>query len=856
MPTKLTPLMAQYHELKQRHKDGILFFQVGDFYETFYEDAEEVSKLLNIALTSRDKKNPVPLAGVPVHAVEAYVGKLLKYGKKVIICDQVEDSSESKGLVKRAVTDVITPGTSLSPSTLEDKSNHYIVALKEEGAMIGFALLSISTGEFRVGCETRENIETLLSVRAVHEAVVSKDSESIREFILNVNQRCSFEEVESDSFGLKKAREELINHFETENLSGFGIEDKPLMISAAGALLSYVKSLRRDRLKHITGIRLLTSDRTLFIDRETVRNLELFEPLRGDSPQSTLINHIDLTMTSAGGRLIRSWIMRPTRDIKLIEERLNGIAAFHSDRRGLKKLREALSKFPDIERIISRVATGKAGPRELLQLLDGLRRIPHISDILKKLGSDIIIRQADLLSSRFEAAEMIESSIKEDCPATLKDGGVVKRGFDEELDRLIELSETGKRWIAGLQKTERERTGIPSLKVGFNKVFGYYIEVSNIHTGKVPENYIEKQTLVSSRRYVTSELKEKESEVISADSRRVGFEKEIFNRVCEGITSSSSELQAAARALSTLDALSSFAELALRRNYCRPEVNKSDDLIITDGRHPVVEVITKNNFISNDIVLKPDTRQVLVITGPNMGGKSTIIRQTALICILAHAGSYVPASKAEIGVMDRIFTRVGSSDNLARGESTFLVEMSETARILHNCTSKSLVLLDEVGRGTSTRDGMSIARAVTEYLLEDSGRRPKTLFATHFHELTGLADIYPRLHNMRVSIKEWNGQIIFLYRLREGKSDKSYGIHVAKLAGLPEKVIIRAREILDELERNVMREDAPEDTRRLQPSLFEESDELRNLLNEIELDRITPLEALQILAKLQKIAER
>ena len=856
MPSKLTPLMAQYHELKQKYKDGILFFQVGDFYETFYENAREVSKILNIALTSRDKLNPVPLAGVPIHAIDAYVAKLLQAGKKVIICDQVEDVSESKGLVKRAVTDVITPGTTLSPATLSEKNDNYIFSLKENGDRFGFALLSLSTGEFSVGEEGIGTIENVLAVSNIREAICSSNSVNLRDIISKNSPGCSFEDIEPYYFNTNTARDVLLNHFKTENLAPFGIEKKQTAIAAAGALLSYVKDLRQNELNHITGIKIFDSGESLILDKQTVRNLELFKPLMGDSADSTLIKHIDYTLTAAGGRMLRSWIMRPLRKIKSIQTRLDAVNALYSAQIILRELREALKGFPDVERIVSRISTGKAGPRELLQLLTALERLPELSDISGKLKVDYLTGPSKILSKQLWIKDVVATGIREDCPANLREGGVIKKGFDKELDKLIKRSEEGKRWIASLQESERKSTGIASLKVGFNKVFGYYIGISKIHIAKVPDYYIEKQTLVSSKRYVTKELTEKEGFVLSAEAKRVEHEKKIYEDICKRITEASAALQKIAHGVSILDSISSFAHLALKQDYCRPEVNNSNNLVIKDGRHPVVEIISKKGFIPNDIILRPSRRQVLIVTGPNMGGKSTIIRQTAIISILAHAGSFVPASVAEVGIMDRIFTRVGSSDNLAGGESTFLVEMSETAKILHNCTSKSLVLLDEVGRGTSTSDGLSIAQAVTEFLLEEEKKKPKTLFATHYHELTSLSDRYPKLCNMKVSIKEWNDEIIFLYKLIEGKSDKSYGIHVAQLAGLPEKVIERARSILQSLQWTSVTLPEREFPRRVQPTLFSVKDSIYETLEECDIDRITPIEAIQILSKLKKMAEK
>mgnify|MGYP003933968463 CR=1 FL=1 len=637
-------------------------------------------------------------------------------------------------------------------------------------------------------------------------------------------------------------------------MAGFGLEDKPLAVAAAGALINHVKSLRRDNLYHINEIRLLRSDDKLFLDRETVRNLELFEPIRGDSSDVTLINHVDYTLTAAGGRMLREWLKSPSRNIRLINQRLDGVSQFTGDQSMLRNLRQALKGFPDIERIVSRISTARVLPKELLQLMQALRSLVDIAGAVSNVNRGIIYKKSGKLSGPVKARKIIESGIREDCSANLRDGGVIRKGYDSSLDSLIESAEEGKAWIARLQDTERKRTGISTLKVGFNKVFGYYIEISRTHEDKIPEDYIEKQTLVSSRRYVTRALKEKENEVLSAEARRIEYEKKIYREICGRIAETSRRLQEVADAVAVLDLISSLAKLALERDYTRPLIDNSERLIIRDGRHPVVEIISEKPFIPNDIKLIPPRHQVLIITGPNMGGKSTIIRQTALISILAHIGSYVPASRVEIGTIDRIFTRVGSSDNLARGQSTFLVEMNETANILHNCTSKSLVLLDEIGRGTSTSDGLSLAQAVTEFLVSKKGRNPKTLFATHYHQLTSLADKYPRIKNMRVATREWNDRIIFLYKLLEGRSDKSYGIHVAKLAGLPQEVIERAREIIasgSPLEHgNISNNDSTK-----QAVLFPAEDKIHRILRDTDINSITPLEALNILVELQKLAE-
>lgn len=848
--------MRQYREIKDRYRDGILFFQVGDFYETFYDDAIEVSRLLNIALTTRDKdkKDPVPLAGVPIHAADAYIAKLLSAGRKVVVCDQVEDPSEAKGVVKRKVVDVVTPGTSLSPAALADRENNFIVSLIQRGDRCGFALLDLSTGDFSTGEEDIQRVEGIINEYTIREAIIPEGATELGTMVRGSNPNCTIEVLAPHRFGESKSREILQLHFTVENLSCFGIEEKPLTIASAGALLSHVKELRQDELKHITELRLRVSDDFLFIDRETLRNLEIFEPLQGNSPETTLINRIDRTQTSLGARELRQWLRHPARNISLIESRLDGISALCSDQITLRGLRTKLRRFPDVERLVSRIATRRVGPRELLSLAEALRRVPEIAETAGRLDATIFDDAVRNLVDRAQIGKLIEDSIEPDCPSHLRDGHVIKKGVNEELDVLIGESEGGRKWIASLQSAERKRTGIPSLKVGYNKVFGYYIEVSRIHDDKVPDDYICKQTLVSSQRYVNKELKEKEQVILTSESRRVVLEREIFDSICERISYESGSLQRIARSIATLDVLASLADLSIEKGYCRPELNDSLDLIITEGRHPVVEEMSGKNFIPNDIVIRPAEKQLLIITGPNMGGKSTFIRQAALISILAHAGSFVPASRAVVGVMDRIFTRVGSSDNLAKGQSTFLVEMAETAKILHNCTSRSLVLLDEVGRGTSTLDGLSLAWAVTEYLLEEDGKRPKTLFATHYHELTHLSETFPRVQNLRVEVKEWGDTIIFLYKIQPGASDKSYGIHVARLAGLPESVIGRAAEILEALEEMGTYQKSESERRVEQTSLFRELDPLRDHLQDIEINKITPLEALKIIAELQRMA--
>ncbi|MDD4856507.1 MAG: DNA mismatch repair protein MutS [Candidatus Krumholzibacteria bacterium] len=857
MSFRLTPLMNQYREIKSRHGDGILFFQVGDFYETFYDDAREVSRLLNIALTTRDKDkdNPVPLAGVPIHAAEAYIAKLLQLGRKVVICDQADDVPGASGVVKRIVSDVVTPGTTIAPATLVERENNYIVSLLDRDAKTGFAILDVSTGEFSAGEDSMPVVAQMLAGARIREAVIPDGSGSLLRMIADLDSGATIDARPPFQFEERTTRDTLLAHFGVANLACFGLEDKPLAAAAAGALLALVKELRHNQLLHITELKLLVSGDSLFLDLETLRNLEVFEPQRGNASDTTLIHHMDRTETAAGGRELRKWLMHPSRRIDAIRRRLDAISSLTADHTGLRAIRAALRRFPDVERLLSRIAARKAGPRELLALADALERAPAIAEAARRFHAAALREAAADLSTQTGALDIISRGIDAACPPHLRDGGVIQRGYRDDLDLLIKESEEGKTWIAHLQESERERTGIPSLKVGYNRVFGYYIEVSRANDSRVPGDYVAKQTLVSSQRYVTRELKEREQTILTADTRRIELEREIFDKICEDVSRESESIQMIAAGAAVIDVLCALADVAVERSYCRPEINEGDDLVITEGRHPVVEIISGKNFIPNDIDLRLKEKSFMIITGPNMGGKSTYIRQAALIALLAHAGSFVPAARASVGLLDRIFTRVGSSDNLARGQSTFLVEMAETAKILHNCTDKSLVILDEIGRGTSTLDGLSLAWAVSEFLLGSGGCRPKTLFATHYHELTRLTERFPNARNLRVEVREWGEGIIFLYKICEGASDKSYGIHVARLAGFPEAVIHRAKEILEALEKEQAGGSLPQGPPAAQVSLFEPPDALRDRLHSIDIDSITPLNALKLLADLKRMTK-
>ncbi|MCX5752912.1 MAG: DNA mismatch repair protein MutS, partial [Candidatus Krumholzibacteria bacterium] len=716
-------------------------------------------------------------------------------------------------------------------------------------------MLDVSTGEFSAGEDGTPVIEQSLAGTRLREAIVPQGFPGLRSRIEELDARTTIDERAPYEFEEQFARAALRAHFGVSDLTCFGLEDKPLAIGAAGALLSFVKELRRSDLAHIAGIKLIVARDSLFLDAETLENLEVFEPLRGNAPDTTLIHHLDQTETAPGARELRKWLMRPSRRAEVIERRLDGIGSLLSDHTALRALRGTLKRFPDIERLLSRITALKAGPRELLALAEALERAPGIAEAAGRFDADQIREAAGGLSIPAASLDVIRRGINPASPPHLREGGVIRSGFRDDLDALIRESVDGKAWIARLQESERERAGIPLLKVGYNRVFGYYIEISRAYDDKVPQDYVVKQTLVSSQRYVTQELKIKEQTIISADARRIALEREIFDTICKMVSRESEAIQRIASAVSTLDVLSALAVTALERNYCRPEINETGDLIVAEGRHPVVERISGKDFIPNDIELRSSEKSFIILTGPNMGGKSTYIRQAALIALLAHAGSYVPAARASVSLLDRIFTRVGSSDNLARGKSTFLVEMGETAKILNGCTERSLVILDEIGRGTSTLDGLSIAWAVSEFLLEGEGPRPKTLFATHYHELTGLVGRFPRARTMRVEVREWGDQIVFLYKIRDGASDRSYGIQVARLAGLPESVIRRAGEILASLEREKLGA-IPAGTEPMkQATLFHDPDDIRTRLQQIDTNAITPLEALKFITDLKDRAE-
>ena len=865
--SSLTPMMEQYFRIKGLHRDALLFFRLGDFYEMFYDDAKLAAPILDIALTSRQK---VPMCGVPYHAVGSYLPKLLRQGYKVAICEQVEDPKAAKGVVRREVIKVLTPGTAVEFETEDAKESTFIVSLALEEDGWGMALLDLVAGEVRAlegGWPEAKLLADEIFKSAPKEILYPEGAEDALRRVLSLGGTTgvALSPAEGWLFDPPQATRVVLEHFGARSLAGFGLEDKRLAVAAAGALIAYVKKVRQDSLSLVHRISYLHRESYLVLDATTVRNLELVRNLREGKVKDTLLDVIDFTLTAPGGRLLRSWLLRPLFDTKEIAARQDGVAEALGATIGRRELREVLKGVLDLERLAGKIALAAAHPRDLVALKKSLVPLPRVQRELGAFSAEIFGTMSGRWDNAEDVAGLIEKAILDEPAFLLTEGGIVKDGWNAELDDLRSVSRSGKSFIAQLEKRERERTGIGSLKVRYNKVFGYYIEVTKPNLPQVPSDYMRKQTLVNCERFLTPELKEYEEKVLHAEERIGVLEHRLFLEVRVDVAREIRRLQMIAADVAAIDVLLALAECAARRNYVRPAVNEGDALRIEAGRHPVIETCQAEPFIPNDLELDAASNQILIITGPNMGGKSTFLRQAALIAILGQMGSFVPAKSAVLGLVDRIFTRIGAMDFLSVGQSTFMVEMLETASILHNATSRSLILLDEVGRGTSTFDGLSIAWAVAERLHEREGLRPKTLFATHYHELTELALTLPRIKNYHVSVREWKDEVVFLRKIVPGPSDQSYGIHVAKLAGIPKDVIERAREILFNLEKQELDEAglprlayrgrAAKDRNQL--FLFAEDREfalLRELKEEIEgldLSSLTPLDALNHLAKLK-----
>jgi len=870
-PEADTPLMTQYHAIKAQYQDAILFFRMGDFYEMFYEDAQIASKVLGLTLTSRGhgKAGEVPLAGFPYHALEGYLVKMIRAGYKVAICDQVEDPKLAKGIVKREVVQVVTPGTLTEEVLLESKRNNFLSAIRIEQNQCGMASVDVSTGEFFLTEFSKEKLPEMVQSIGPAEILIAEDQfETVRQDLAQQGISSFFTKREPWLFNFTTGYEILTRHFGTTSLKGFGIEDMRLGIGCAGAVIRYLQETQKTALSHIRSARRYFDTDYMLLDSATRRNLEIAESW-GDNQKATLLSILDKTETPMGGRTLSGWLFRPLLRLQPIRERLNAVEELFTHRDLRKAVRQWLKGMGDSERIITRVISGKANPRELVALKRTLERMGHIQKVLEKASAPLLTEIREHLSPCEAVTERIEKALVEDPPVVLSEGGVFKQGYHAELDELRHLAVSGKEWIARFQQSERQRTGIPSLKVGYNQVFGYYIEVTKPHLAKIPKDYIRKQTLVNGERFVTPELKEMEEKILHAEEKILELEVKLFQELREFVAQFGEAIQENSRRIGELDALASLAEVAEEYRYVKPEVHEGDTIEIEEGRHPVVERFLPpgETFIPNDVRLDPEENQILIITGPNMAGKSTYLRQVGLIVLLAQVGSFVPAKKARIGLVDRIFTRVGAQDNITRGESTFLIEMQETASILHNATPQSLILLDEIGRGTSTFDGLSIAWAVAEYLHTHPEKKAKTLFATHYHELTELALLFPRIKNYNVAVKEWADHIIFLRKIVPGGCDHSYGIHVARLAGLPQEVIERAKEILSNLEANAL---TPYHTPKLawtekktlkvaqmppQLDLFSvRESQILETLKKLDINTLTPLEALKILDELKRMA--
>lgn len=846
-----TPLMQQYREIKTHHPDAILFFRMGDFYEMFYDDAELASRALGLTLTSRNNGGAVnvPLAGVPVKAAADYLRRLIELGHRVAICEQVEDPKQARGLVKREVVETITPGAILDEDWLDSKRNNYLVSVFP-GEPYGLAAIDLSTGEFVLETVAPADVEAALQRLDPREIVVPADCDFSVSGNRLVTTRPGWE------FEAAHAVEEITRRFELAGLEGLGIEEEDRSaLCAAAALLRYAGDLQPSGLEQITRPSLRRMGGTVLLDEMTRRNLELVETLRpGGGP--TLLSILDRTKTSMGARTLRHWLLAPLNQCDQIRARLDAVAVLVGDSRGRERLRTALDGVRDIERLAGRAGAGRATPRDLGALRDSLARLPHTKTSLAELEHrdqslelERITTNYDLLT---DLREPLTDSLDEDPPYNIGDKDSIKRGADEELDEARDMRDGGKRFIAGLQARERQRTGIASLKVGFNRVFGYYIEVTKANRHLAPENYERRQTLTNAERYVTPELKEYEARVLNAEEKVAARERQLIDQLCAEVKGRLGRLQSVARLTAELDVYASLAETACREAYVRPDIADDSTLDLIQCRHPVVEqVLPRGKFIPNDIHLDEASR-VILLTGPNMAGKSTILRQVGLIVAMAQMGSYVPAGRAKVGVVDRIFTRVGASDNLAQGQSTFMVEMSETSAILHGATARSLVLLDEIGRGTSTYDGVAIAWAVTEHLHDRTGC--KTIFATHYHELTQLTEELEHARNYNVAVKETGDEIIFLHKLLPGSTDRSYGIHVAKLAGLPLSVVTKSREILQLLEsqHHVANQKPPAPPDETQITLFNDASQLVEDLRKLDPENMTPVEALNRLAELKR----
>ncbi|GHN00168.1 DNA mismatch repair protein MutS [Cytophagales bacterium WSM2-2] len=847
-----TPLQKQFNAIKAKYPGALLLFRVGDFYETFGEDAITASKILDIVLTKRGNgsASETALAGFPHHALDTYLPKLVRAGNRVAICDQLEDPRFVKGIVKRGVTELVTPGLSFNDHVLDRKQNNFLASIHIGKTNWGISFLDISTGEFYAAQGNENYVLKLVQGFSPSEIIFSKQSREKFENLFSADHATYA--LDEWIYQFDYGNDKLINQFKTSSLKGFGVDGMNEAIIAAGAILHYLEGTEHKDTSHIASISRIDEEKYVWLDKFTIRNLEIvYAQQDGGVP---LIEILDRTITPMGSRLLRQWMILPLRDKNAIDERLDSVDFFYKNFEAGEAIAEQLRQVADLERLISKVAVGRINPRELLQLKRSLKCVAPVKQLLGKLQSIHLKKMADQLHECEFLLEKIEKELREDVSIASNQGGIIKEGIDPELDELQKIAFSGKDYLLQIQKREVERTGINSLKISYNKVFGYYLEVSNANKDKVPTDWIRKQTLVNAERFITEELKVYEEKILHAEEKLVVIEQRIFNELVRQASEYIPQIQQNARTIAMLDCLLSFATIAQANRYARPEVNDSTQIEIKDGRHPVIEkqLAVGESYVPNDILLNNDSQQILIITGPNMAGKSALLRQTALIVLMAQMGSFVPATAASLGIVDKVFTRVGASDNLAKGESTFMVEMTETASILNNLSNRSLILMDEIGRGTSTYDGVSIAWSIVEFLHNHKDFRAKTLFATHYHELNQLAEDLVRVKNFNVSVKEAGDKIIFMRKLKEGGSEHSFGIHVAQLAGMPNKIVLRANEILHFLEKEKHKNEPENKFDALpkatsQMTLFEadpKAKAVNEMLSKIDINTISPVEAL------------
>lgn len=860
---KITPAMKQFHQFKKQYPDAVLFFRMGDFYETFYEDAQICAKVLGLTLTSRSKgDNPIPLAGVPFHAVDGYIKKMIDAGYRVAVCEQVEDPKQAKGVVKRDVLRIITPGTLTDDMLLDEKDDNFLCAFNPVSAKPAISWIDVSTGHFFALEVNGDNITDEILRLSPRECLVPQLKGNLFQAqatkAINILKQSNIIITERPGWYFEPplAYKTLLGHFKTNTLQGFGIENNDGIISPSGAIIEYLNETQKTALNHISVLKKINRTTYLQLDQTTLKSLEVLYTIRSQSRKGSLIDSIDCTMTPQGGRMLKSWVCLPLCDVQQINQRQQAVEELINNSAQLGQFRAALKNICDLERVAARISTKRTNPRDLLSLACTLKNLPQIQQNLSGFGNSILrdlFSSCDLMQS---AADMLEAAIDENAPTHLRQGGVINNGFNEQLDHLRAINKDGKQWLQKYQQEQIAKTGIDKLKIGYNKVFGYYIELSRQYSDKVPAEYIRKQTVKNAERYITEQLKEYEEQVLTAFDKAVMLENEIFEQILLECGKYINNLQGLASAVAVLDCLCCFAYLASQRGYVRPIVDNSKIIKINDGKHPVLSESLKNEFVPNDVDLD-DKKEVALITGPNMAGKSTYIRQTALLVLLSHTGCYIPASEANIGLTDRIFTRVGASDEILAGQSTFMVEMTETANIVNNATDRSLVILDEIGRGTSTYDGLALAWAITEHLAKKI--KCRTLFATHYHQLIQLSQLFENVKNYNVAVREWMDEIVFLHKIIQGGTDKSYGIYVAKLAGLPNDVISRSKEILNDLEQTFAKEASSEHFTKTATkkddtdSLFVyKNKSILDKLSSIDINNLTPLEAINLLNQIKK----